>query len=132
MSLRLKNQQDPKKTLGLNKETWARMLEMAEEYGWNPLGTIQPDRVAGEPDPAGYDPSSWSDGSSAGRLVLFEDALNLADALERAFLEHEPGPVEQDSLPARTSPTAQPLGIGVIIAALEFCRDGAFWIENQA
>ena len=131
MSLRLKNQQDPKKTLGLNKETWSQMLELAEEYGWNPLGTVQPDRVSGEPDPAGYDPSSWSDGSSAGRLVLFEDALNLADALERAFLEHEPETVPQDSLPALPGRTNHPPGIGVILAALEFCRDGAFWIENQ-
>lgn len=133
MSLRLINQRDPQRTLSLNKDAWFHILELAEQYGWNPLGTVQPERVTGEPDQAGYDPDEWSETSDHGaRLVLLEDALNLADALEKAFLEHNPDSADRDLQTFHHSPAGLPPGIGVILATLEFCRDGAFWIENQA
>lgn len=138
MNLRLKNQSNPKKILGMNRSTWFRLLELAEEHDWNPLGTAQPEQwQAGEINPLGYDPDQWpvNESDNPGRLVLLEDALNLADALERAFLAYEPDqethhpdtpPAEQQAQEARARP-----GIGAILALMEFCQQGAFWIEKS-
>ncbi len=67
----------------------------------------------------------------ARRLVLMEDAFNLADALERAFLAYEPLRVpasyylfESDDLALRLRPS-----LGALGAALDLCRQGAFMIE---
>jgi hypothetical protein len=122
----------------MNRATWFRLLELAEEYDWNPLGTAQPEQwQAGEVHPLGYDPDQWpvNDGDDPKRLVLLEDALNLADALERAFLVYEPDPAPQ--LP-EMPPSGQQVqeerarpSIGAILALMEFCQQGAFWIEKS-
>lgn len=136
MSLRLRNDNNPKKTLGMSREAWCRILELAEDFGWNPVGTILPAWYQVEPDFSGYDPHSWNGANVTGdgRLVLLEDALNLADALERAFLEYEP---ERTPVTAEISVTGrvelvtqlQP-SLGAITAVVDFSRQGAFWIER--
>jgi hypothetical protein len=82
-------------TLGLISSTWYGILELAEENGWLPMGTIPSDPWdAGMVLPGlgfhvarDWGGDYWSDN---GGLVLFEHALNLADALERAILDYEP------------------------------------------
>jgi hypothetical protein len=65
--------------------------------------------------------------------VLFEDALNLADALEQAFLDYEPVRVpasyylfEPEDPALRRRP-----GIGAMAALIDFCRQGSFWLESH-
>ena len=40
MFYRLINIDNPSLTFGLTSSTWFGILEMAEENGWNPMGTI--------------------------------------------------------------------------------------------
>jgi hypothetical protein len=70
----------------------------------------------------------------SGRLVLLDDALNLADALERAFLAYEPERVRSYidlTLAGVFGPAknGRP-GIGVILEVERLCQSGAFWIEE--
>ena len=82
-------------TLGLISSTWYGILELAEANGWLPMGTIPSDPWdAGMVLPGlgfhvarDWGGDYWSDN---GGLVLFEDALNLAEALEHAILNYEP------------------------------------------
>ena len=64
--------------------------------------------------------------------MILEDALNMADALEQAFHEYEPRRVpawfylfepEEDEL--RLQPS-----IGALMAVIDFCQEGAFWVEK--
>ena len=139
MRLRLRNQKNPKKTLSMSSTAWYSILDLAEEYGWNPMGTVLLDWcLDSEPEQAGYgldDLDYWLDRftASEGRLVMLEDALNLADALERAFLEHEPVRPQEVSGFTRSGMGAPASrlrsGIGAVSAVIEFCRLGAFLIE---
>lgn len=140
MSYQLRNQEDPNKTLRMSKEAWHSVLDLAEEYGWNPRGTVLPDWwLKSDLSPDGFDPfdpESWDGGytPNSDRLVLLEDALNLADALEQAFIEYDPElapSVIHVSLsnPASVVEQVRP-SIGAIIAATDFCRLGAFLIER--
>lgn len=134
---RLKNEKDLNNAIHLTSETWYSILDLAEEYGWNPMGAVLPGQFQE------YEYSSagsylgvslnlyWNGGSDEGRLVVFEDALNMADALDRAFMEYEPlrvpasyfifEPYDQ-TVPVRPS-------LGALSAVIEICRTGAFWIE---
>jgi hypothetical protein len=134
---RLKNEKDPNNAIHLTSETWYSILDLAEEYGWNPMGAVLPGQFHE------YEYSSagsylgvslnlyWNGGSDEGRLVVFEDALNMADALDQAFMEYEPlrvpasyfifEPYDQ-TVPVRPS-------LGALSAVIEICRTGAFWIE---
>jgi hypothetical protein len=134
---RLKNEKDPNNAIHLTSETWYSILDLAEEYGWNPMGAVLPGQFQE------YEYSSagsylgvtlnlyWNGGSDDGRLVVFEDALNMADALDQAFMEYEPlrvpasyfifEPYDQ-AIPVRPS-------LGALSAVIEICRTGAFWIE---
>ena len=139
MSFRLRNQDNPEMTLGLNSQTWYGILEMAEEHGWNPMGSVLPEWQyggihIGGPD-YGYlgqfEGEYWADES---RLVLPEDALNLADALERAAYLYQPQ--NRPSLRVYSlldeifnSNRSQP-SIGAILAVIDFCYPGAFFIEK--
>lgn len=149
MSYHLYSENNPELTLSLSTHTWYQVLELAEAYDWNPLGTVLPDWLPGVRDDVDWDwngnghgrgsqpgeelPGSYTPDTS--RLVLLDDALNLADALERAFLAYEPNPVltvggifytEWDDLTVRTRPA-----IGVLLILIEFCRMGAFWIRRS-
>jgi hypothetical protein len=142
VSFWLKNQQNPKKALGMSNEAWFTILDLAEEYGWNPLGTIQPGGwletgLGGNgylvDDPEDWD-TSYNTRADETRLVLLEDALNLGEALERAFLEYEPEPEVVGEVFASAALLA-PLNwsrpsIGTITAVMDFCRLGAFLIEK--
>ena len=138
MSFRLRNQRVPQRTLILNIPTWYGILELAERHGWNPMGAIlsewcEPDFAA--PDGDFENPQSWEINYwEAGRLVLLEDALNLADALEGAYLDYEP--MRLPSLRHYTCFNGNLelersyIGIGTLQHAIQFCQLGAFYIEK--
>jgi hypothetical protein len=118
----------------MNNWTWFGILELAEEYGWNPLGTVIPDDLDWiGVDPAYLDPGIGIYWGKEARLVLLEDALNLADALEEAFLKYEP--VRLPSLHSFYlagefgETNGHPPAVGVIQILIHFCQRGAFTIE---
>lgn len=140
MAYRLINEADPRKTLILMNRAWYGVLETAENFGWNPLGTVQPEMwlnfgtgLSGESsafiaEPLGdYSPYTRS-------KVLLEDSLNLADALERYFLDYEPAPFDYHGVRFRTEfddgLNGHAPAIGVILLVRDFCRDGTFLIER--
>jgi hypothetical protein len=123
----------------MNNWTWFGVLTLAEKYGWNPRGTVTPDRF----ELAGF--HSGDGNLRAGdywgneqRLVLLEDALNLADALDEAFIKFEP--VRLPSLhpfhlaggngDGNGFSRDHPPAIGVILIMINFCQQGAFLIET--
>ena len=135
MSYRLVNQHDNQRTVTLNNQAWFGVLELAEDYGWRPLGTLIPDRfdLAGffSGDPSQWYGDYWSDGE---RLVLMDDALNMGDALEQAYLDYEP--IRSESLHLFTAYSGigilnrpQP-GIGIVKIMANFCLNGAFFIDK--
>jgi hypothetical protein len=134
---RLVNQNDPIVTLNLTSESWYGILDLAEQYGWNPMGTVRAgiweDLEAAQDGYFLWHPveHSGNGNGSESRLVVLEDALNLADALDQAFLDYEPLRVPASFYffePADLFASRRP-SIGAIAALLEFCRTGAFWIE---
>ncbi len=140
LSYRLVNQNNPEKTLGINRQTWYGILDLAEEHGWNPMGTVQPEwqAEAGDfYDPWAYERQPGLNGSYTEdpvSLVLFEDALNFADALENAFSVYEPEWTwlycfedNPFTLPARQFKPS----IGAISLVMDFCREGTFYIERR-
>ena len=138
VSFRLTNQNNPEKRLYLSVEAWYGMLELAEAHGWTPIGTGLPPWWGGGGGSNGFNlqaQDNWNGDyiSGDGGLVMLEDALNLADALERAFWEYEPRftrpvfEVIQDYFRPRERLLP---GIGAIALTADFCRCGAFWIER--
>ena len=63
-------------TLRFNGAGWALLLNVAEAYGWQPLGSLPPTDCSGDWDGT-YD-------ANEGQIVSREDAKNLADALTQA------------------------------------------------
>jgi hypothetical protein len=136
LPVRLVSQQDPSNELILTDATWHALLDLAEEYGWNPYGPVLPWQWdALELDLSGYTPGDLlfgepEESETGRRLVVLDDALNLADALERAFLDYEPqrvpasfylfAPIEEDAYPS----------LGALSETLLICQKGAFWIEE--
>ena len=60
---------------------WMYMIRLADQYGWQPRGTVLIDPTSGEPRPV------W-DGSyvlTVGQIAMAEDVSAMADALERAL-----------------------------------------------
>ncbi len=137
MGFRLRNQKDANRVLCLTRQTWFAVLDLAESYGWYPLGDMWPGDWGQQDFPSiGYGPDplladldedeNYSDRS----LVVFEDALNLADVLERAFLEMEPQRVPISFfLGVEYAGLENRPAIGVLTAVIEFCRLGSFWVE---
>ncbi len=139
VSYRLVNQKNPKSKLSLSTHAWYVSLESAEGSGWNPMGAV-PEELdeweslsienvwfTSELDIQAYFTCDES-------MVLMEDALNLADALDRAYLAFEPERV--DWLFANyfngffnPTPKLHP-SIGTIKTLADFCRQGAFWISR--
>jgi len=139
VSFLLCNHTDQTRRIGLNILTWYSILQMAEDNGWNPMGTVKDYQdaiidtlpwdfpVLPEEQPGEY----WDDET---RLVLFEDALNLADALEYALDQYQPQFLPclsvyalQDSL--LNSNGSQP-SIGALRLVADFCQLGSFYIEK--
>lgn len=96
-----------------------------------------------EEDTAVYQPSAMlisylpflpEDGhlqSETSRLVLLEDALNFADALDKAYQAYEPVRVPASFFlfePDDPALSRRP-SLGALAAALEVCRQGSFSIE---
>jgi hypothetical protein len=128
-------------TIQLNTRTWYAVLDLAEQHGWNPMGTVQPEWLAGVadwlgsalPQPVDLTPDGYT--PEVSRMVLLEDALNLADALERAFLAYEPRGHNGFSLVERTEwddwlGNGTRPAVGVILVLVDFLRAGAFRIER--
>ena len=124
-------------TIRLNNQTWYSILELAEDYGWNPLGTVLPGVFELARLFSG-DPSEWYGDywSSGERLVLLEDALNMGDALQEAYLDYEP--IRLPTLHAFSVSwnggfeilnRPQP-GIGIVQLMADFCKFGAYTIEK--
>jgi hypothetical protein len=138
VALRLRNQTNPRLTLSLTSDAWFGILDLAEAYGWMPMGTVHPGFwVDLDLDLHSYSLEAlalagFNEAVSERRLVLVEDALNLADALERAFLDYEPARVPSTYYLFETSDPFRPTrpSIGAILAVQDICQWGAFWIEK--
>jgi hypothetical protein len=137
VSVTLRSVRNPQDSINLTAQTWLAILDLADLYGWTMLGAILPPGWQDVEIPwDGYDFALTLDGlpprqDETGRLVILEDALNLADALEQAFFEYEPLRVppsyylfEPDDEYLRNRPS-----IGALTAVIDICRQGAFWIE---
>ena len=139
MSFLLCVQNDQTRRISINSRTWYGILQMAGENGWNPMGTVSvyPAAVIDtvpwdfpvlpEEQPGEY----WEDET---RLVLFEDALNLSDSLDKALYQYQPQFLPclsvhalQDSLlnGSRSQPS-----IGALRLVADFCQLGSFYIEK--
>lgn len=136
MRMRLNSQRDPSRVLILTDAAWFALLDLAEGYGWNPFGPILPGQWhALEPDLGGYNPSELDDippqaGRNGQRLVILDDALNLADALENAFMDYEPQRVPASFYLFEPDDSRIPPSLGALRETIEICHLGAFWIEE--
>jgi hypothetical protein len=118
----------------MNNWAWFGVLELAEKYGWNPMGTVSSDgwELAGLTwygADFGYR-EYWGDER---RMVLLEDALNLRDALEEAFIRYEPvrlPSLHRFHLAGNSGNNGWQPAIGVIKIVSDFCQAGAFYIER--
>lgn len=160
MAFRLRNQNRQGRTLSLNAFTWYSLLELAEAYGWQPAGvfpTLPSEQGSwSETPPNGRrhpvraqenilessvvrlplteDDELPGDYGQEG-LVTLDDALNLAEALEQAFIAYEPLrlpslhvlPWLEDYHPI----LQRRPGVGALLAMIDFCRLGAFTIEKR-
>ena len=82
---------------------WRETLELAEQYGWQPIGTGAP---------RGTLKAEWSGSyfSNDGQLFYARDAQKMADALERAL----EGTENEDE---------------AIREFIKFCREGSFRLD---
>ncbi|HKY52889.1 MAG TPA: hypothetical protein VJM08_01235 [Anaerolineales bacterium] len=79
------------------REAWAKVLSLAMLYGWQPMGTHPGSRI----EVYGLDPEDW-DGTyltNDGQVVIAEDALSLAMALEKALDDIPDFNIELDRAP---------------------------------
>ena len=136
MTYRLSNQHNPAVMLGLTSSTWYGILELAEENGWNPMGTIPSELEDASFVLAGmghYERGGdyWTDN---GGLVLLEDALNLADALERAILNYEPQYIPSlfyyTTFGEHNGANGMQPSLGAIQGVIDICYLGMFKIEK--
>ncbi|HLE14243.1 MAG TPA: hypothetical protein VI776_05805 [Anaerolineales bacterium] len=139
MVFRLRNDRDPGRMVCVTNRTWFSVLELAENHGWRPYGGVQPEWLWDSGSlplfQESHDLLASSYTYDGGRLVMLEDALNLADALERAFLAYEPERV-RSYLEMGLIGTFDPAhvgkpGIGVILEVADLCQSGAFWIDRD-
>lgn len=141
MRYRLENKKNSDMTVILTAEAWFSILDMAEECGWAPIGTMPVEYVnqaiVGMGGPRYEEMDLWPRGYAPGdpSLVLLEDALNLADALEKAFLEdcylNRPGNTSPLFLSSYEKKNGDGhAGVGVLLILIDFCRMGAFWVER--
>ena len=65
------------------RESWVKVLSLGLFYGWQPMGT----RVPSITEIHGFDADSWNGSylTNDGQIVVAEDALSLAIALEQSL-----------------------------------------------
>ena len=112
-----------------SRESWTKVLSLAIFYGWQPMGT----RVPSMTEIHGFDTEYW-DGTyltNDGQIVVAEDALSLAIALEKS-LDDIPDfnlryfPLDLDKI----TPFEFFAGDekGQLVDFIKFCRLGSFLI----
>ena len=81
------------------REAWAKLLSLAMLYGWQPLGTHPASRI----EVSGLDAEDWNGTylTNDGQIVIAEDALSLAMALEKALDDIPDFNIELDRVPKR-------------------------------
>ncbi len=140
MGFRLVNQNNPNITLSMTTPTWYRILEVAEEYGWVPMGTVMPEWwLESAFARFGYgldDPYDWQGGYTEEdeRLVMLEDVARFSEALEQAYYDYEPEYIQDwrefflaDTLKA---PVCTKIAIGVLEEMVLFTQMGTFSIQR--
>lgn len=132
--------------LRFNNLTWAMILSLARDYGWEPAGTVDP-WWKNEPDAPDWDGNYVSNDF---QCVTSDDALNTARALERAIEdmddmsekdsddvaiaeEFKDSVLAMEKLKSVLGPAAR-LGKGHIYKQMledfiRFCRKGSFCIS---
>ena len=117
---------------------WSMLLDLAQHYGWKPLGTEPPEDLAAEDWDRDYD-------SSDGQLVTAADAASLAAALERAAADPQLHTVvmgmdetNRETIVEQVGPELAASYVGVddfeeyrdsLLEFAAFCQEGAFRIE---
>ena len=108
-----------------SRESWPKVLSLAMAYGWKPIGTHPAPRI----EVWGLDPEDW-DGTyltNDGQIVVAEDALSLAIALEKALDDIPDFVIEE-------GPTEHPFEYfagdekGHLVDFIKFCQLGSFII----
>jgi hypothetical protein len=66
---------------------------------------------------------------SGQRLVVLDGALNLADALQEAFIDYEPQRVTA-SFYLFAPDDGSSISVGALSETLAICQLGAFWVEE--
>lgn len=136
MAILLTSQNEPSQTLILTDATWHALLDLAEDYGWNPFGPVLPYQWDSlELDLTGYTPGDplygYPEENEYGRrLVVLDDALNLADALSDAFHDYEPQRVPASFYLFAPDQESVRVSIGALTETLSICQMGAFWVEE--
>jgi len=64
--------------LHFNHTSWRLLLDLAYDYGWRPTGTVPPNRKRPDEYRGYYD-------SNEGWKVTYEDAIGIAEALEKSL-----------------------------------------------
>jgi hypothetical protein len=112
-----------------SRDSWSRVLSLALFYGWQPMGT----RVPSMTEIHGFDAEAW-DGTyltNDGQIVLAEDALSLAIALEKS-LDDIPDFNLDDHSPdlSKINPFEYFAGDEKpqLVDFIQFCRLGSFLI----
>jgi hypothetical protein len=134
-----------------SSKSWLNLLELARRYGWSPAGT-KPDMDYEKKRNPDWNDSEWDGSYFWGRyqIVTEEDALNLAEALEKALPDiPREGPTHKLRIATYDQPEGDPItGRGLkpgetlnilewfsgspkerIAAFIRFLRAGAFRIE---
>ena len=137
MFYQLRSQKFPERVVNLTIGAWYKVLRLAEEFGWKPIGTMLSDWQE-SPPLAGYylgvpvrlQPEEVLKTS---HLVIFEDALSLADVLEQALYDYEPVrlPVSYYLFDEASIEPFLPPSIGSLAEVIQLARLGAFWVKKE-
>ena len=133
MAFQLRNEVDPGETVIITQSTWYGLVDLAFDHGWNPVGAVMPENWYDFP--AGIyrygveETGNWYDEAQNSGLVMIEDALNLGDALEKAFIAYEPVYMPASYFLFNGEGVSRP-SIGALLAVCDLCHKGAFKIEE--
>ena len=75
--------------LCLDWQSWIRLLQLAKDFGWTPLGVVnhQPQMTSNDSYSPKFSLDKMDYISCYHQTVTYDDAQNLADALERAIVD---------------------------------------------